>query len=238
MTRELRPTSVPVRSFIARLRERLRYGLLTQELLDRLARFGIVICPYYLVSEGMRTKLDESALRSSITFARLTPEQAPLVAGMPCKRLKLDYVHKQMSTAVCFGVFDGAELIGYSWASFSAVNAPTTQAALFELDARGAYLFDMYIARSHRGERLAPWLRYRSYEQVTGLGRDRIYSVTLAHNNSPRRFKQRLGAVEIEKRLLIGLMSLALWDVRVRALTAEPLPSPRSILSKRSPTGA
>lgn len=216
------------RTLLTRVRERLRYGLAAQEAIDRLGRVGIVYCPYYVVSEGPHRGA-EPAAPTGATFATLSENQAGLIAGMAGAPLSREYVVEQMGHAVCCGVFVDAELAGYSWASFDAVRAPVTNAALFALDERGAYLFDMYVARAHRGERLAPWLRYRMYQQLVDGGRDRIYSMTLANNHSSRRFKARLGAIEIEKRVVWGIKSVALRDARIRALTPDPLPSPSSM---------
>jgi hypothetical protein len=216
------------RTFLTRVSERLRYGLAAQEAIDRLGRVGIVFCPYYVVSEGPQGKA-EPDVPTAVTFAKLAEDQAGLVAGMAGAPLSREYVVEQMRCAACFGVFIDAELAGYSWASFDAVRAPVTNAVLFPLDERGAYLFDMYIARSRRGERLAPWLRYRIYQHLIDCGRDRIFSVTLANNNSSRRFKARLGAIEMEKRVVWGIKSVLLRDARVRALAHDPSPSPSSM---------
>lgn len=215
------------RSIFTRMRERVRYGLFTQEALDRLARLGFIYYPYYLVRERAleEPSLDDAA--GALSFARLGPDRARLIAEMPCRPMNMERVLSRMERAACYGVFHGTDLAGYTWADLGAVTAPLTLAALFPLGERGAYLCDMYIARAHRGRRLAPWLRYMTYRELMNEGRDELYSVTLAHNASSRRFKQRLGAVEIEKRLAVGLSRVLVHDRRTRALTSEPLPSPR-----------
>lgn len=217
----------PRRSFVTRMRERLRYGLLTQEALDRLARLGLIYCPYYLVRERALEEPPLDRAAGAISFAKLGPEQAELIACMPCRPMDIQRVLARMGRAACYGVFHGEDLAAYTWADLTEVSAPLTLAVLFPLGDRGAYLCDMYVARAHRGRRLAPWLRYRTYREIMKEGRDELYSVTLAHNASSRRFKARLGAIEIEKRVAFGLRSVLVYDRRVTTLTDQPLPSPR-----------
>jgi hypothetical protein len=215
------------RSLLTRMKERLRYGLFRQEVLDRLARLGLIVYPYYLVREQA---VEEPALDGDaghVSFAKLGPEHAPLVAGMACRPQDLQRVQARMGRTTCYGVFCGDDLAAYNWAEFTSVSAPLTLRKLFPLGDHGAYLFDMYVARAHRGRRLAPWLRYMTYRQIMADGRDELYSATLAYNESSRRFKERLGAVEIEKRLIIGIRSVLVYDRRLKTLAPQPVPSPR-----------
>jgi hypothetical protein len=226
------------RSFSTKFHERLRYGLGAQEALDRLTRIGLIYYPYYLVAERAREEPATNAEHGTLTVATLGPEQARLVAEFPCRPLNLDRVVERMRATTCHGVFYRGELAGYSWADFSAVRAPLTLVPLFALDERSVYLLDMYVARAHRGKRLAPWLRYQVYREVMRAGRDKIYSITFVNNQSSRRFKARLGAIEIEKRLVVGIKSLIAYDTRRIALTQEPLPSVAAFTHRgKLPTG-
>lgn len=217
------------REFAVRLRERLRYGLVTQEVLDRLARQGFVFYPYDVVRESVRSvsTIEVPATVGEPRFVPLGEDDIDLVTSLPCRPLSNRLITERAKQSQGFGVFVGRELAGYTWASFQRV--PTAQGGdtLFELDSRGAYIFDMYIARAHRGKRLAPWLRQRINEHLIRSGRDRIYSISMVFNSSTRRFKSRIGSVDLERRLLIRVGRFFAFDVRLRSFTAEPLPTPR-----------
>src|SRR5690606_35226299 len=181
------------RDLAVRLRERLRYGLVTQEVLDRLARKGLVFYPYDILQESIRgiSDIEVPATAGDVRVAPLGPEDVDLVANLPCRPLSPRLIAERVKQSQGFGVFINRELAGYTWVNFRKVPIPLNGGVLFELDSRGAYLFDMYIARAHRGKRFAPWLRRRCNEQLIQSGRDRIYSISLVFNSSTRRFKSR-----------------------------------------------
>ena len=214
------------RSLATRLRERVRYGLLRQELADRLDRAGIYCHSYYVVQDFAVASPDEGDQPEPGELAQLDASQAALVAGLPCRPRPLEQVVRRMQTCACFGVLVDGELAGYSWAGFEVVPTVIGKGVLFELDDRGAYLFDTYVARAHRGRRLAQWLRARVHRALVELGRDRIYSLTSAYNSGARKFKARLGAVELEKRITYGLRPLYVRDVRLMRIAEGALSTP------------
>jgi hypothetical protein len=123
------------------------------------------------------------------------------------------------------------ELAGYSWVNLTNVPGLVGGSPLFRLGEADAYLFDAYVARRFRGRNLAPWLRHRVHQECARLGRSNLYSVTLAFNSSSRRFKDKLGAEEIELRVLVGLRNGRRWDWRLRSLTDAALPTRRGMLA-------
>ena len=72
----------------SRFRNRLRFGLAMQEVLDRLARFGVVIYPYYFVDEPVRPRIRARTPRRP----RVPPNRsgrgasARAAAGAPARR--------------------------------------------------------------------------------------------------------------------------------------------------------
>jgi GNAT superfamily N-acetyltransferase len=164
-----------------------------------------------------------------LTFAEIEPDEARLVAALPCRPFSLEYVIRRMKDAKCFAAFRDGELVGYTWCYYSHVPAASGRDVLFELDDNGAYVFDMYVARLHRGNRIAVALRRWTNSELARRGRQNIYSTTLAHNSSAMRFKERLGAGPIEKRLGYGVKHVFGRDVRVKAFVEGPLPTKPSI---------
>jgi GNAT superfamily N-acetyltransferase len=218
------------RSIAERIRERLRYGLLRQEVIDRLAKAQVYIHPYYLVKDSAPYRYPPHAHSRKAAVARLDERHTTVIATLAGRPLPVERVARRFQTATCFGLFvEGRELAGYTWVRFDVVPTGIGKGVLFKLDRDGAYVFDTYVARAHRGHRLAAWLRTHVNRALVELGRDQIYSLTFAFNSSARRFKARLGAVEIEKRLTYGYRPVFARDVRLERLTSDPLPTPRAM---------
>jgi hypothetical protein len=68
--------------FIAKIRDRFRYNLATQELLDRLsATFGLVIYPYYLVREEIHPNMKLQIANVDCNIRYLTEEDMEFLPG-------------------------------------------------------------------------------------------------------------------------------------------------------------
>lgn len=213
----------PRRPFLSRLADRLRHGLLTQEILDRLARAGLVIYPYVVVVESaslgtlvpsetgyvMRplTARDAAAV-SRITLLKTASTTAAAIAA-------------RMQQALCLGAFVGRELVGYTWIGFDGLPTPGSgRQWLFEFRPGEACVFDLYVVPAHRGQRLSVVLRDAVARALEERGCTRLYSVRLAFNRATRRFQARLGAQEAELRIYLHLRlgRLPGIDLRLRRL--------------------
>jgi ribosomal protein S18 acetylase RimI-like enzyme len=205
------------RTFRERLRSRLRHGLATQEVLDRLARIGIVVYPYFLVEEPLIARPDVDALGEGLEVRLLAPEEAHLVAGVPERPRDEANVRELMTRADCVAVLEDGELLGYSWFRRDSISGPVTGRPLCQVPAGGAYLFDAYVRPKARGRKVVVYLRHRLHQLLRSQGIERCFSLSLAFNRSSRRFKHKLGAREPELRLLLRLGSrmtgvdLRLW---------------------------
>lgn len=216
------------RRLLQRLLGRLRHGLLTQEVLDRLARAGLVIYPYYIVLEPLPAE-PPPALSPRCTVRSLVAEDAAEMARISVRPTSEGAIVARMAQAVSLGIFYDGQLAGYSWASLQRLPIPGSFGqALFGLESHEAYLFDIYVAPPYRGMRLAGLLRGALQHDMARLGRQRFYSVTLAFNRSSRSFKARLGARELELRIYAHLQKYSLSGLDLRLWRREPhLKSPR-----------
>jgi GNAT superfamily N-acetyltransferase len=216
------------RLLLQRLLGRLRHGLLTQEVLDRLARAGLVIYPYYIVLEPLPTG-PPPALSPRCTVRSLVAEDAAEMARISVRPTSEGAIVARMAQAVSLGIFHDGQLAGYSWAGLQRLPIPGSFGqALFGLDSNEAYLFDIYVAPPYRGMRLAGLLRSALQHDLARLGRRRFYSITLAFNRSSRRFKSRLDAREHELRIYVHLHVRSLSGLDLRLRRREPhLKSPR-----------
>ena len=87
----------------------------------------------------------------------------------------------------------------------------------FSLKKNEAYLFDMYTLRAFRGHDLAPFLRYRFYEELSKMGRDVLYSHSDYFNIPAVRFKSKLNAKIIMLCLYIRLFKRFRWHWVLRS---------------------
>jgi hypothetical protein len=79
-----------------------------------------------------------------------------------------------------------------------------------------AYLTYMYTMDEFRGKNLAPYLRYRSYEILKELGRDKTYSVSVLFNSSAIRYKEKLNAKNLKLILYLELFKKIKWSITLR----------------------
>jgi hypothetical protein len=219
-----------------RLLGRLRYGLLIQEILDRLNRAGVFIYPYFVVLEpasaGPPPKVD-----GRCTFRLLRAGDVDEVVRVLVGRITAEVFLELLTLTECLGVFYDGKLAGYTWVRLDMVPIPNGLGqAIFDLQPDEAYLFDMYVASAYRGLQLAGILRQSMQSELSRRARTRFYSLTLAFNRSSRRFKSRLGAREVELRILLQLRvarlpgcDLRLWrrQPHVRSAWARRVPAVR-----------
>lgn len=213
------------RGFMQRAAGRIRHGLVVQEILDRLARAGLLICPYFITVEAVQPGAAAPA-DERLALRWLGPDDAPAMAEILDRPTAAQAFQTLAPDARCMGAFWNGRLAGFSWLTYDLVPMPGPERReLFRLASDEVYLFGMFIAREYRGLRLAGALRSRVYDELAMEGRTRLYSVTLAFNRSSRRFKARLGAREVELRLYLHpkVSSLSGLDMRIWRAAGERL---------------
>jgi hypothetical protein len=206
-----------------RLVGRLRYGLLMQELLDRLVRVGIIVYPYFVVVEPTSGEVPPPDLASRCSFRMLRHDDADEVVRVFTERISAPAFLELLSRVECLGVFYDGRLAGYTWVRLDKVPIPAGLGqTVFELQPDEAYLFDMYVASPYRGLRLAGFLRQAMQSELIARGRTRFYSLTLAFNRASRLFKRRLGAREVELRIQLRLRLASLPGCDLRLWRRQP----------------
>lgn len=204
-----------------RLLGRVRHGLVMQELLDRLARWGFVVYPYLITAERS-TDMGPPA-QTAHRVRPLRPADAAEMARIAIRKVSEDTIVNGLSRARCIGIFHENQLAGYTWVAVQTLPVPGSNGvALFQLQPDEVYLFDMYINPAYRGARLAPLLRAHALRDLVNEGRRHCYSITLLFNRSSRRFKARLGAREVELRVYLHLRFGSLPGVDLRLWRRRP----------------
>jgi len=188
-----------------RIISKVKNGLLLNSIRNQLVRIGIIITPYYWVQEGINpTELPEiNGIISDYTVEFIQAEDiirigenvrtysldgllAYFKAGKKCLGLK----HKDKIASFMF--------IDLKECNFLSINIP--------LKNDEAYLTHMYTMESFRGRNLAPYLRYKSYEILKKMGRNKIYSVSVFFNSSAIRYKEKLNAKNIKLILYVEIL--------------------------------
>ena len=202
-------------SILDRFRARLKHGLLTQEILDRLAQIGVCAYPYFLVRELplKRPELAEGAEGLDSRF--LEPAELIDVSKIPQRPQDLVRLEGRLRNGGCFGIFEAGKLAAYSWYSSKRIPTAIGGHLLCELPGNTLYLYDAYVRPEFRGRQIAGLMRHQLHQALAMQGATSFISITLAFNKSSRRFKSKLGAEEFEMRFLFTIARLGGLDMRL-----------------------
>lgn len=179
---------IPVQSknreakLLKKITDKIKHGLVLDSIRNQIARIGVNISPYYWVQEGMNpTEVPEiNGIISDYTVGFIEPEEIKKInedLGTYSVEGLLAYYNAGKK---CLGLKYKDEL-----ASFMFINLTECDftARIIPLKNDEAYLAYMYTMKAFRGKNLAPYLRYRSYEILKKMGRDKIYSVSMFFNS-------------------------------------------------------
>jgi GNAT superfamily N-acetyltransferase len=189
---------------------------MTQELLDRLARIGLICYPYYIVREIPlpRPELDANSTGFEARF--LDESELSTISEIQERPRDLSRIRERLEYGNCFGVWIAGELAAYSWYSTRDVPAAVGGHALCSLPPNTMYLYDAYVRPKFRGQQIAGFMRHRLHDALRRKGAEYCISISLAFNKSTRKFKAKLGAEESELRLLLALKNTGGIDFRLR----------------------
>lgn len=202
---------------VSRLRGRLQHGLATQEILDRLARRGIVLYPYLVFQEFAEVQFSAEQVSNPFRARQLTENDTAQLTAMPDRpRTEAGIRERFRLGHVGIGAFEQDSIVAYTWCDLQKLSSPGQGSALRPLERDEAYMYDAYTIPRCRGRGLVPFLRSEVYKVMQTLGRRRLYSVSVLFNRPARRFKAKLGAREVELRLSINLFQKFKRDVLLK----------------------
>lgn len=195
-----------LRGYIGHLGRKARYGGLPRLLVDGLALLGITLRPFYLHREGLALAgpraFGEHLTALEVGF--LGRDEMAALAGLPGRNLPApELLLRLKGGQKCLGVLSEGKVVAFTWCDLERCQY---EGCPFSLGPDQAYLFDAYCSLEWRGRGLAPFVRYRAYQELALLGRTDLYSITDAFNVSARHFKEKLNA----EALLLGL-HVKLW---------------------------
>ncbi len=176
-----------------------------QILYHALNAIGIRIQPFYIVQEtlyGDGNPFLKSLLRQ-YTVSYLGTDDIRDIAGLPDRNTPLNQMLRRFADGnLCIGVKDKNRIAAFTWCDLTWCNFPGYR---FRLENDEAYLFDAHTAVAYRGIGLAPYVRYRLYEELALIGRTRLYSFTERFNNAAMRFKQKLHGRIVDRGVYVEL---------------------------------
>ncbi|MDN5937712.1 MAG: hypothetical protein L0H83_03535 [Salinisphaera sp.] len=188
-----------------------------QMLIDVVAKLGLRIEPYLLFIEQLGTGC-VPALPTGLDGHEVTLLEAGdmrSIATIPGRNFsEADLLRRLQQGMGCMGIKYRGAVVAFTW--FNLSNATIEKHRLFGLRQGEAHLFDAYTVESFRGKNLAPYMRYRCYEELAALGRNRCYSVSTALNTPALRFKKKLGARVSAFGMFVEILRHWRFDVRLK----------------------
>src|SRR5262245_35980888 len=197
-----------------RVRNRLRFGLATQEALDRLARCGLVIYPYYFVDEPVRPRTD-LVPPEGLEFRQLDESWVHRFSSLPDRPRDEAKTRAFLEYATCVVALEQGEIVAHSLHTTHHIKGIAGGNPIAELPPHCAYLFATFVCRHARGRTVSTLLRNHVHGLLAEKGIRHAISVSLAFNASTRKFKAKLGSTEPELRLLLRVKPFPGLDVRL-----------------------
>lgn len=197
---------------------RLRHGLILQSVRNKLITIGIDISPYYWFQEGINmTKIPEIAGNSAdYSTESLGPEDMQMLTkidkGWSGSEKKIPGLLD--GTEKCIALKHKDEVAAFMWINLKEFKY---KSIIIPLKSNEAYLTYMFTDERYRGKNLAPYLRYKSYEMLKEMGRDMLYSISIAFNTPAVKFKEKLDAKKVKLMLVVQLFNKFHWSFKLRS---------------------
>ena len=194
-------------SLLKKIQVKVRYGLSLQAIRYVLIRIGIEFTPYYLFLEGINgTEIPEiKGIVADYSCELLRPEDMKIIGTINYAGFSEEKLLSMLKTGEkCLGIKHKGDIAAFMWINLHEFNYKSTT---IHLKSNEAYLWFMYTIESYRGKNLAPYLRYKSYEILKEMGRDKLYSISDYFNSPAVKFKKKLNAKKLKFILFIQLFN-------------------------------
>lgn len=175
---------------IRRLRDILRHGLFWLGVKNNLARIGFDIMPYYW--EKGSTLIKPITIRgdeSKYEFLTFGEEEITCIESNIIGISHKDLLTDLRNGDICLGLKYEGEIAAYSFIKCKTFDYRGRQ---FDIKPTDGYVHNTYTFEDFRGNNLAPYLRYKSYEYLKNKGVDSCYSISEYLNKSTLKYKEKL----------------------------------------------
>lgn len=179
---------------LKRFYKTVRHGTAIESMRYRLKSLGIDIAPYYLIEEGhdfIPSREFKQGAREYV-YEFLGPGDMAAVKELTTwKSTEEHWLSLLKEGKKCFAARYNGRIVASMWI---ALDECSTEWGKFKLNHNEAYLFSMCTDENFRGQHIASYLRYESYQALKSMGRDCLHSYSSAFNKSSIKFKKRLNA--------------------------------------------
>lgn len=194
------------------------YGFALRLLIDALAQAGLRFEPYHLFLERLARAPRPVGKFDNYEVGFLSAPDMREIAVIPGRNFTHDDLLRRLDEGKrCLAIRREGRIAAFTWCDYT--DCLFEGDRLFPLRSNEACLFDAYTLEAFRGHDLAPFMRYRCYEELAKTGRTDCYSVTVLFNVPAVRFKKKLNAKVIELRVLIEFFRR--WRFHRRLMTYE-----------------
>lgn len=210
-------------SLLSRTRTKIRYykkglpwyAFALRLWIDALSQAGLRIEPYHLFLEGLASAPRGDRGFENYDVGFLLAEDMREIALIPGRNFTYDELLARLNEGKrCLGIKYEGRIAAFTWCDFTACLFEDDR--LFPLRDDEACLFDAFTLEAFRGHDLAPFMRYRCYQELAKIGRTRCFSVTVLFNAPAVRFKEKLNAKVIELWILIEVFKRWRFHKRLR----------------------
>jgi hypothetical protein len=184
-------------------------------MVNLLRRFGLYITPFYLYLEGNFGQEGQASNNSlnEYDLGFLGPEDMNEVANSEREGSEKELLARLDEGKKCFAARYHGQLAAYTWCDFESCHAEYYK---FKLKKNEAYLFSAHTLMPFRGKNLSPYLRFKFYQSLETLGRNKFYSITLYFNKPAIKFKKKLHAKPLMLGLYIVIFKKWSWSWRIK----------------------
>jgi len=182
-----------------------------QILYHALNAIGICIQPFYIMKEGLFADVNPYELPHLRSYTVIWFDRGDMgrIAALPDRNTPVKEMAARLDHGdLCLAVVDNDRVVAFTWCNLTWCDYPGYR---FRLADDEAYLYDAHTAAAYRGMGVAPFIRYRLYEELALVGRTQLYSFTERFNQAAIRFKQKLNSRIVDTGLFIQLFGR--WSV-------------------------
>jgi hypothetical protein len=196
--------------------QRFRKHIIILSILHLGERIGIQITPYYLTSES---PLDETQIKCTPKINPLEcsfisePEISRLYSSPELKNLDVDLAGHQNGDGQCFVLKHGNDILAYMWCNLHRFEGPFLR---FPMQENEAFIFGVRTLSDYQGMNLAPFLRYRLYQNLAQRGYTNFFLLTEYFNAPAMKVGQKLNARRLKLALFISIFHKLKWNINLK----------------------
>jgi len=204
-------------SVLKKIQIKFRYGMALQASSSILSRIGIEITPYYLFQEGINiTEIPEiKGDVADYSFELLGPEDMKIIGAINFVKFSEAKLLSLLNAGEkCIAIKHKDEIAAFMWINFTEFSYKSTAV---QLKSNEAYLYFMNTMETYKGKNLAPYLRYKSYEILNEMGRDKLYSISDYFNSPAVKFKAKLNSKKLKLIIDILIFKKLHWNFTLKS---------------------